>query len=180
MRQFKLSNDPQLATNVRDIVGLYVDPPTHAVVLSVDEKSQIQALDRTRPRHGVRHRSTAGIARRYQVSDFDHYRLWRRSPGGFPDACESFDDSSSKQGDRHRKLTFPPTYQGRNLTGDRSRLRIRDRAANAYCIAGYRKCRLFLQGFRSSIMSSKSAVCSKGRLPPGYWMPVLRIPQPLR
>ena len=48
-RQFKLSNDPQFAAKVRDIVGLYVDPPAHAVVLSVDEKSQIQALDRTQP-----------------------------------------------------------------------------------------------------------------------------------
>jgi hypothetical protein len=43
------SNDPHFAAKVRDIVGLYVDPPAHAVVLSVDEKSQIQALDRTRP-----------------------------------------------------------------------------------------------------------------------------------
>ena len=49
MRQFKLSNDPQSAAKLRDIVGLYVDPPAHAVVLSVDEKSQIQALDRTQP-----------------------------------------------------------------------------------------------------------------------------------
>jgi transposase len=49
IRQFKLSNDPQFAAKVRDIVGLYVDPPAHAVVLSVDEKSQIQALDRTQP-----------------------------------------------------------------------------------------------------------------------------------
>ena len=49
MRQFKLSNDPQFAAKLRDIVGLYVDPPAHAVVLSVDEKSQIQALDRTQP-----------------------------------------------------------------------------------------------------------------------------------
>ena len=49
VRQFKLSNDPQFAAKVRDIVGLYVDPPTHAVVLSLDEKSQIQALDRTQP-----------------------------------------------------------------------------------------------------------------------------------
>ena len=40
---------PQFAAKVRDIVGLYVDPPAHAVVLSVDEKSQIQALDRTQP-----------------------------------------------------------------------------------------------------------------------------------
>ena len=47
IRQFKLSNDPQFAAKVRDIVGLYVNPPEHAVVLSVDEKSQIQALDRT-------------------------------------------------------------------------------------------------------------------------------------
>jgi len=49
IRTFKLSNDPQFAAKVRDIVGLYVDPPSHAVVLSVDEKSQIQALDRTQP-----------------------------------------------------------------------------------------------------------------------------------
>jgi hypothetical protein len=46
---FKLSNDPALTTKLRDIVGLYVDPPAHAVALSVDEKSQIQALDRTQP-----------------------------------------------------------------------------------------------------------------------------------
>jgi transposase len=49
MRQFKLSNDPKFAEKLRDIVGLYVDPPAHAVILSVDEKSQIQALDRTQP-----------------------------------------------------------------------------------------------------------------------------------
>ena len=48
-RQFKLSNDPHFAAKVRDIVGLYVNPPAHAIVLSVDEKSQIQALDRTQP-----------------------------------------------------------------------------------------------------------------------------------
>ncbi len=49
VRQFKLSNDPDFVTKLRDVVGLYVDPPAHAVVLSVDEKSQIQALDRTQP-----------------------------------------------------------------------------------------------------------------------------------
>jgi hypothetical protein len=49
IRQFKLSHDPQFAAKVRDIVGLYVNPPEHAVVLSVDEKSQIQALDRAQP-----------------------------------------------------------------------------------------------------------------------------------
>src|SRR6187402_864504 len=49
IRTFKLSNDPKFADKLKDIVGLYVDPPAHAVVLSVDEKSQIQALDRTQP-----------------------------------------------------------------------------------------------------------------------------------
>ena len=47
VRQFKLSTDPAFATKLRDVVGLYVDPPAHAVVLSVDAKSQIQALART-------------------------------------------------------------------------------------------------------------------------------------
>jgi transposase len=46
---FKLSKDPAFVGKLRDIVGLYIEPPAHAVVLSVDEKSQIQALDRTQP-----------------------------------------------------------------------------------------------------------------------------------
>ena len=58
-RQFKLSNDPQFAAKLRDIIGLYVTPPAHAMVLSIDEKSQIQALDRTQPglplKKGLRH-----------------------------------------------------------------------------------------------------------------------------
>lgn len=49
VKQFKLSTDPRFVDKLRDVVGLYVDPPAHAVVLSVDEKSQIQALDRTQP-----------------------------------------------------------------------------------------------------------------------------------
>jgi transposase len=46
---FKLSNDPLFAEKLQDVVGLYVNPPEHAVVLCADEKSQIQALDRTQP-----------------------------------------------------------------------------------------------------------------------------------
>jgi transposase len=46
---FKFSTDPELEPKIRDVVGLYLDPPSHAVVVSVDEKSQIQALDRTAP-----------------------------------------------------------------------------------------------------------------------------------
>jgi len=49
IRTFKHSRDPSFAAKLADIVGLYVDPPAHAVVLSLDEKSQIQALDRTQP-----------------------------------------------------------------------------------------------------------------------------------
>jgi len=49
VESFKFSTDPDFAPKVRDIVGLYVNPPDRAIVLSVDEKSQIQALDRTQP-----------------------------------------------------------------------------------------------------------------------------------
>ena len=57
VRRFKLSQDPAFAAKLRDVVGLYLDPPAHSLVLSVDEKSQIQslplartgALDRTQP-----------------------------------------------------------------------------------------------------------------------------------
>ena len=49
IRTFKKSSDPAFAAKVEDIVGLYMNPPIHAVVVSIDEKSQIQALDRTQP-----------------------------------------------------------------------------------------------------------------------------------
>ena len=49
VRTFKTSNDPAFAEKVEDVVGLYMNPPIHAVVVSIDEKSQIQALDRTQP-----------------------------------------------------------------------------------------------------------------------------------
>lgn len=59
---FKFSTDPQFVAKVRDIVGLYLNPPDKAIVLSIDEKSQIQALDRTQPilplRPGVPERQT--------------------------------------------------------------------------------------------------------------------------
>lgn len=49
VESFKISNDPEFAEKLEDIVGLYLNPPEHALVLCVDEKSQIQALDRTQP-----------------------------------------------------------------------------------------------------------------------------------
>jgi Homeodomain-like domain len=51
---FKFSTDPQLEAKVRDVVGLYLDPPERAVVVCVDEKSQIQALERTQPARRLR------------------------------------------------------------------------------------------------------------------------------
>lgn len=64
---FKLSPDPQFIDKVRDIVGLYLSPPVHAVVMCVDEKSQIQALERTQPllpmRPGQAERHTHDYAR---------------------------------------------------------------------------------------------------------------------
>jgi hypothetical protein len=50
---WKLSADPRFIDKVRDIVGLYLDPPAHAIVVFVDEKSQIQALERTQPMRWV-------------------------------------------------------------------------------------------------------------------------------
>ncbi len=62
VEHFKLSNDPQFIEKVRDIVGLYLDPPRRALVLCADEKAQIQALDRTQPilplRPGIAERRT--------------------------------------------------------------------------------------------------------------------------
>jgi len=49
MRTFKVSNDPHFAEKLEDIIGLYLHAPDHAIVLSCDEKSQVQALDRTQP-----------------------------------------------------------------------------------------------------------------------------------
>jgi hypothetical protein len=65
---FRFSTDPALEAKVRDVVGLYLDPPEGAIVLSLDEKTQIQALDRTAPllpmhqRNGRTHRDPVLIA----------------------------------------------------------------------------------------------------------------------
>jgi hypothetical protein len=65
LETFKCSTDPQLEAKVRDVVGLYMNPPEHAVVLSVDEKSQVQAPGRTQPMLPVR----AGLAARRTHDD---------------------------------------------------------------------------------------------------------------
>ena len=79
LRVFKLSRDPLFAAKLRDVVGLYVDPPAHSLVLSVDEKSQLQALDRTQPGLPMKP-GRAGT----MTHDYIRNSLPRRRPGAQP------------------------------------------------------------------------------------------------
>src|SRR5580704_4549663 len=78
-QSFKLSPDPLLVPKVRDIVGLYLNPPEHALVLCVDEKSQIQALDRTAPllpmRPGLPERQTHDYKRHGTTTLFAAFNI---------------------------------------------------------------------------------------------------------
>src|SRR5712691_1431869 len=65
VRSFKLSNDPKFAEKLKEGVGLYVDPPANAVVISLDEKSQIHALDRTQPSLPIRNVRCATMSHDY-------------------------------------------------------------------------------------------------------------------
>jgi transposase len=79
VEKFKLSNDPQFEEKVRDIVGLYLNPPDRALVLCVDEKSQIQALDRTAPllplRPGLPERQTHDYKRHGTTTLFAAFNI---------------------------------------------------------------------------------------------------------
>lgn len=79
VERFKLSNDPQFEAKVRDIVGLYLDPPDRGLVLCVDEKSQIQALDRTAPilplRPGLPERQTHDYKRHGTTTLFAAFNI---------------------------------------------------------------------------------------------------------
>lgn len=79
VERFKLSNDPQFEEKVRDIVGLYLNPPDRALVLCVDEKSQIQALDRTAPilpwRPGLPERQTHDYKRHGTTTLFAAFHI---------------------------------------------------------------------------------------------------------
>jgi transposase len=85
---FKFSTDPQLEVKVRDVVGLYLNPPEKAVVLSVDEKSQIQALDRTAPilpmRPGLPEKATHDYVRHGTTTLFAALEV---ATGKVTDAC---------------------------------------------------------------------------------------------
>ena len=79
VERFKLSNDPQFEEKVRNIVGLYLNPPDRALVLCVDEKSQIQALDRTAPilplRPGLPERQTHDYKRHGTTTLFAAFNI---------------------------------------------------------------------------------------------------------
>jgi transposase len=97
VERFKLSNDPLFEEKVRDIVGLYLDPPDRALVLCVDEKSQIQALDRTAPilplRPGLPERQTHDYKRNGTTTLFAAFNILNGKVIG---ACQS----------RHRSREF--------------------------------------------------------------------------
>jgi transposase len=115
-RQFKLSNDPKFVGKLRDVVGLYVNPPAHAIVLLVDEKSQIQALDRTQPglpikkgRLGTRNHDTLRCPER---PGRDGYRAQYAAPpasGVHPFSERDQCSGSRGQGGSHnpRQLRYP-------------------------------------------------------------------------
>jgi transposase-like protein/transposase len=94
---FKFSTDPELEAKVRDVVGLYLDPPRNAIVLCVDEKSQIQALDRTQPilpvRPGLPERATHDYRRNGTTTLFAALEV---ATGAVTDRCY----------DRHGKAEF--------------------------------------------------------------------------
>jgi transposase len=85
---FKFSTDPQLEAKVRDVVGLYLNPPEHAIVLSIDEKSQVQALQRTAPilplRPGIPERQTHDYLRHGTTTLFAALEV---ATGKVTDAC---------------------------------------------------------------------------------------------
>ena len=94
---FKFSTDPELEAKIRDVIGLYLDPPAKAVVLCVDEKSQIQALDRTAPilpmRAGLPEKATHDYVRHGTTTLFAALEI---ATGKVTDACY----------DRHRHEEF--------------------------------------------------------------------------
>src|SRR5580693_10460428 len=94
---FKFSTDPELEAKVRDVVGLYLDPPENAIVLCVDEKSQIQALNRTQPilpvRPGLPERATHDYKRNGTTTLFAALEI---ATGQVTDRCY----------DRHGKAEF--------------------------------------------------------------------------
>jgi transposase len=125
LKTFKISNDPNFAEKVVDVVGLYMNPPENALVLSVDEKTQIQALDRTQPRLPLRpgqiERRTHDYKRHGTMSLYAAFdiltgkvigRTTKRHRGKeFLDFLRQIDRSSPKQLDLHLIIDNSSTHK---------------------------------------------------------------------
>jgi len=122
---FKISSDPEFSSKVRDIVGLYMNPPTKALVLCVDEKSQIQALDRTQPllplRPGIPERRTHDYVRHGTTTLFAALELLtgkvigccqpRHRHGEFLNFLDRIDRHTPKRRDIHLVLDNYGTHK---------------------------------------------------------------------
>ncbi len=110
---FKFSTDPELEAKVRDVVGLYLNPPTNAIVLCVDEKSQIQALNRTQPilpvRPGLPEKATHDYQRNGTTTLFAALEI---ATGKVTDRCY---DRHGKAGFLDFLKTVARTYPRRQL-----------------------------------------------------------------
>ena len=101
---FKLSSDPFFVEKVRDIVGLYMAPPERALVLCVDDKSQIQALDRSQPLLAMRPGRPSGARMMTSVTARS-----RSSPRSIVPAAKSSGDASSATGQRSSRAFSTPS-----------------------------------------------------------------------
>jgi transposase len=138
-KTFKLSNDPQFSEKVQDIVGLYLDPPDKALVLCVDEKSQIQALDRTQPglplKKGPRRHADARLqATRHHHAVCRARCRHRQSHRPLPEAPPASGipevpapdrprhAEAARSASRHRQLRHPQASQGEGVARQASAL----------------------------------------------------------
>lgn len=129
LKTFKLSTDPNFAEKVVDIVGLYMSPPENAVVLSVDEKTQIQALDRTQPmlplRPGQIERRTHDYKRNGTVSLYAAFDIATGTVSGritkrhrakeFIDFLSQIDKEQPKELDLHLILDNSSTHKTKEV-----------------------------------------------------------------
>ena len=139
METFKLSTDPDFVAKVRDVVGLYVSPPEHAIVLCVDEKSQIQALDRSQPmlpmrpgqparrshdytRHGTTSLFAALDIATGQVIGKCYGRHRAAEFRKFLDEIEAAVPARSRRPSRHGQLRHPQDTADPQLAGQKAAL----------------------------------------------------------
>ena len=111
VRQFKLSNDPEFVAKLRDVVGLYVNPPAYAVVLSLDEKSQIQALDRSQPGLPIK-KGRAG------TMTHDYVRNGTTTLLAAMNVLDGTIIGQNMQRHRHQEISHPPILDDPEVFGE--------------------------------------------------------------